>query len=56
MTSICHLERRTIFCARAPVIVDAGGGDIGMAEPFLNLGYVGCKIERVGGGGGAQGM
>jgi hypothetical protein len=38
------------------VIVDAGGGDVGVAEPFLNLGDVGLMIERVGGGRRAQRM
>jgi hypothetical protein len=30
------------------VVVDAGGGDVGVAQPFLNLGEVGLMIERVG--------
>jgi hypothetical protein len=51
--SIGHLERRTVLRARSAVIVDAGGGDVGVAEPFLNLGDVGLMIERVGGGRGA---
>jgi hypothetical protein len=38
------------------VIVDAGGSDAGVAEPFLNLGDVGLMIERVGGGRRAQRM
>jgi hypothetical protein len=33
------------------MIVDAGGADVRMAEPFLHLGDVGLMIERVGGGG-----
>jgi len=48
--SIGHLERRTVLWPRSAVIVDAGGGDVGVAEPFLNLGDVGLMIERVGGG------
>jgi len=36
------------------VIVDAGGGDVGVAEPFLHLGDVGLVVERVGGGRRAQ--
>jgi len=32
------------------VIVDAGGGDVGMTEPLLNLGDVGLVVERIGGG------
>jgi hypothetical protein len=27
------------------VIVDAGGGDVGVAEPFLDLGDVGLVVE-----------
>jgi hypothetical protein len=33
------------------MIVDAGGGDIGMAEPVLDLGDVGLIVECIGGGG-----
>ena len=32
------------------MIGDAGGGDVGVAEPLLNLGDVGLMIEGVGGG------
>ena len=32
------------------MIVDAGGGDVGVAEPFLDLGDVGLVVERIGGG------
>jgi hypothetical protein len=32
------------------VIIDAGGGDVGVAEPLLDLGDVGFVVERVGGG------
>jgi hypothetical protein len=38
------------------VIVNARGGDVGVAEPFLHLGDVGLVIERVGGGGRAFGL
>jgi hypothetical protein len=38
------------------VIVDAGGGDVGVAEPFLDLGDVGLVVERVGSGRRAQRM
>ena len=33
------------------MIVDAGGGDVGVAESLLHLGGVGLVVERVGGGG-----
>jgi hypothetical protein len=36
------------------VIVDPGGRDIRMAEPFLHLGDIGLVIERIGRGGGPQ--
>jgi hypothetical protein len=52
--SVIHLKRRAIFGPRLAVIVDAGGGDVGVAEPFLDLGDVGLMVERVGGGGRAQ--
>jgi hypothetical protein len=38
------------------VIVDPGGGDVGVAEPLLHLGDIGRVIERVGGGGRPQGV
>jgi hypothetical protein len=38
------------------VIIDGGGGDVGVAEPLLHLGDVGLVIDRVVGGRGAQRM
>jgi len=38
------------------VIVDAGGGNVGVAEPLLHLGDVGLVVERVGGGRRSQRM
>jgi hypothetical protein len=32
------------------VIVDPSGGDIGVPEPFLDLGDVGLMVESIGGG------
>ena len=54
VVSISHLERRAVLRPRAPVIVDARGGDVGVAEPFLHLGDVGLVVERIGRGGRAQ--
>src|SRR6266850_4829886 len=54
--SIIHLERRTVLGACLAVIVDAGGGNVGVAKPFLNLGDVGLVVEGIGGGGRAQRM
>ena len=48
--SIVHLERRAVLGPRLAVIVDAGGGDVGVAEPLLDLGDVGLVVERIGGG------
>ena len=31
------------------MVVNPGGGDIGVAKPFLHLGNVGLVVERVGG-------
>jgi hypothetical protein len=38
LPSVCDLERRAVSGPRAAVIVDASGGDIGVAEPFRHLG------------------
>ena len=35
-------------------VVEAGGGDVGVAQPVLNFGDVGAVFEGVGSGGGAQ--
>ena len=49
--SISNLERRAVLRPRAAMIVNARGGDIGVAEPLLHLGDVRLMIERVGSGG-----
>src|SRR5271165_154524 len=54
--SVIYLERRAVLRPRAAVIVDARGGDVGVAEPLLHLGDVGLVVERVGGGRRAQRM
>jgi hypothetical protein len=48
--SVIDLKCRTILRARLAVIVDAGSGDVGVAEPLLDLGDVGLVVERIGGG------
>jgi hypothetical protein len=53
---IGHLESRTVLRARLAVIVDAGGGDVGVPEPLLDLGNVGPVVERIGGRGRPQRM
>ena len=42
--SVGDLERRAVLRPRAPMIVDARGGDVGVTEPFLHLGDVGLQI------------
>lgn len=37
-------------------IVEPGGANMGVAEPFLDLGDIGLVLQRIGGGGGAHGM
>src|SRR5665213_3766398 len=54
--SISYLEGRAVLRPRSTMIVDARGGDVGVAEPFLHLGDVGLVVERVGGGRRAQGV
>ena len=54
--SVGDFERWAILRPGATMIVDTRGGNIGMPEPFLHLGDVGLVIERIGGGGRAQGM
>ena len=53
---IRDLKRRAILWPRFAVIVDAGGGNVGVPEPFLHLGEVGLVVERVGGGRRSQRM
>ena len=54
--SVIDLECRAVLRARLAVIIDAGRGDVGVTEPFLNLGDVGLVVEGIGGSGGAQRM
>jgi hypothetical protein len=55
-SSIVHLESGAILRPSLAVVVDAGSGDVGVAEPLLDLGDVGLVVERIGGGGRAQRM
>ena len=48
--SVIHLKGWAVLGPRFAVIVDAGGGDVDVAEPLLHLGDVGPVIEGVGGG------
>ena len=47
---IGDFEGRAIFRPGLAMIVDPGGGDVGVAEPLLHLGDVGLVVERIGGG------
>lgn len=52
--SVGDFERRAALWPRARMVVDARGGSVGVAEPFLPLGNVSPMIERVGGSDHAQ--
>jgi hypothetical protein len=54
MESITHFKGGRVFRLHFAPIVDSGGGDIGVTQPFLHLGDIGVVIEGVGGGGGAE--
>lgn len=49
--SVIDFERRAVLRAGLTVIINASGGDVGVAEPFLDLGDVHLVVERIGGGG-----
>jgi len=51
---IAHLEGRRVLGLHFAPVVDAGGGDVGVTEPLLDLGDVGLVVERIGGGCRAQ--
>jgi hypothetical protein len=54
--SVDNLEGRAVLWPCAAMIVDPGGADIGVAEPFLHLSDVCLVVERVGRGRRAQCM
>jgi hypothetical protein len=53
---IGHPKRRAVLRAASPAVVETGGGNVGVPQPFLHFGQVGAPIQRVGCGGGAQRM
>ena len=55
-SSVTDFKGRRILRLHLAPVIDACGSDVGMAEPFLDLGDVGVVVEGVGGGGGAQRM
>lgn len=54
--SVAHFKCRRIFGFHFASIVDPGGRNIRVAQPFLDLREIGIVVEGVGGGGGAQGV
>ena len=49
-------KRRAVLGPHLAPVVEPRRRDVGVAEPFLDLGDVGFMRERVGGGRGAQRM
>jgi hypothetical protein len=45
------LKGRRVFRLHFAPVIDAGGGDVGVAQPFLDFGDVGSVVKRIGGGG-----
>ena len=45
-----------VFGPGAAPVVEPGGRDVGVAQPFLDLAQVGAPVQGVGGGRGPQGM
>jgi hypothetical protein len=53
--SVRHPESGAVGAGAAPV-VEAGGRDVRVTEPFLHLAQVGAPVQRVGGRRRAQGV
>ena len=54
--SVFDLERWAVFRAALALIVQSRRGDVGVPQPFLDLGDVGLVLQGVGCCGGTQGM
>ena len=52
--AIAHAKGRAVLRSGFPSIIEPGGRDIGVAQPFLHLGDVGFVFQGVGGGGRAR--
>ncbi len=52
--SIHDLEGRAVLWPHFSAVVDVRGRNVGMSQPFLDLGDVGLVFQCVGGSGGAQ--
>lgn len=46
--SVFHPKRRTVFRTVLALVVEPGRGDVGVAQPLLDLGDIGIMRERVG--------
>ena len=53
---ILHLEGWAVLGSGFTPVVEPSGGDIGVSQPFLDLGDISFMIKGIGGGGGSQGM
>src|SRR5712692_8828032 len=53
---IPYSKRRAVLRPHLAAVVEAGGGDVSVAEPLLDLGNIGFMGEGAGGGRGAQRM
>lgn len=54
--SVAHPIGGRVLRAHLASVVEAGGADVGVAQPLLDLGDVGLVLQRVGRGGRAQAM
>ena len=50
--SVANPKRGAVLGSACALVVEAGGADVGVAEPVLDAGDVGLVLEGVGGGGG----
>ena len=53
-SSVANAERGAILGPSRAAVIEAGGADVGVAEPVLDASDVGLVLEGVGGGGGTQ--
>ena len=55
-SSVADAERGAVLGPACTPVVEAGGADVGVAEPVLDASDVGVVLEGVGGGGGPEGV
>lgn len=51
--SVAHLVSGRVLRTRLAFVVEAGGADVGVPQPLLDLGDVGFVLQGIGGGGGS---